>query len=64
MYGAIPYLMHAFELDRETAFRIVCDWVDRQAEAAADTAAEVLSGTAATPARRPLQRTPRARSRR
>jgi hypothetical protein len=30
MYGAIPYLMHAFALDRETAFRIVCDWVDRQ----------------------------------
>jgi hypothetical protein len=30
MYGAIPYLMHAFGLDREAAFRIVCDWVDRQ----------------------------------
>ena len=30
MYGAIPYLMRAFELDRESAFRIVCDWVDRQ----------------------------------
>ena len=35
MYGAIPYLMQAFTLDRETAFRIVCDWVDQQqAEAA------------------------------
>jgi hypothetical protein len=32
MYGAIPYLMHAFELDRESAFRIVCEWVDEQAE--------------------------------
>lgn len=30
MYGAIPYLMHAFALDREAAFRVVCDWVDRQ----------------------------------
>ena len=36
MYGAIPYLMQAFALDRETAFRIVCEWVDQQdAEAAA-----------------------------
>lgn len=31
MYGAIPYLMARFELDRETAFRVVCDWVDHQA---------------------------------
>ena len=31
MYGAIPYLMHAFELDRESAFRIVCEWVDQEA---------------------------------
>lgn len=30
MYGAIPYLMSAFALDRESAFRIVCEWVDRQ----------------------------------
>lgn len=37
MYGAIPYLMHAFALDRESAFRIVCDWVDQQAEQAAET---------------------------
>jgi hypothetical protein len=29
MYGAIPYLMRAFALDRESAFRIVCEWVDR-----------------------------------
>ena len=29
MYGAIPYLMHAFALDRETAFRVVCEWVDQ-----------------------------------
>jgi hypothetical protein len=30
MYGAIPYLMQAFGVDRETAFRIVCEWVDHQ----------------------------------
>jgi len=36
MYGAIPYLMQAFALDRETAFHVVCEWVDQQqAEAAA-----------------------------
>jgi hypothetical protein len=33
MYGAIPYLMNAFAIDREAAFRIVCDWVDQQAAA-------------------------------
>jgi hypothetical protein len=38
MYGAIPYLMRAFSLDREAAFRIVCEWVDRQdINAATDT---------------------------
>ena len=31
MYGAIPYLMARFDLDRETAFRVVCEWVDQQA---------------------------------
>ena len=30
MYGAIPYLMDAFALDRAEAFRIVCEWVDQQ----------------------------------
>jgi hypothetical protein len=30
MFGAIPYLMRAFSLDRETAFRIVCEWEDQQ----------------------------------
>jgi hypothetical protein len=33
MYGAIPYLMHAFSLDREAAFRVVCEWVDLEAAA-------------------------------
>ena len=30
MYGAVPYLMRAFSLDREAAFRVVCDWLDAQ----------------------------------
>jgi hypothetical protein len=32
MYGAVPYLMKAFGLDRHTAFSVVCEWLDRQAE--------------------------------
>ena len=35
MYGAIPYLMEAFDLDRESAFRIVCEWLDQQRNEAA-----------------------------
>lgn len=31
MFGAIPYLMRAFGLDRDSAYRIVCDWLDQQA---------------------------------
>lgn len=38
MYGAIPYLMHAFALDREAAFRVVCEWVDQRAEDASRAA--------------------------
>jgi hypothetical protein len=30
MYGAVPYLMRAFALDRDSAFKIVCEWVDQQ----------------------------------
>ena len=30
MYGAIPYLMKAFDLDRTAAFTVVCEWLDRQ----------------------------------
>lgn len=39
MYGAIPYLCARFDLDRETAFRVVCDWLDRQAAEAGVAAA-------------------------
>jgi hypothetical protein len=28
MYGAIPYLMRTFALERERAFQLVCDWLD------------------------------------
>jgi hypothetical protein len=30
MYGAVPYLMKTFHLDREAAFGIVCEWLDQQ----------------------------------
>jgi hypothetical protein len=43
MYGAIPYLMHAFGLDREAAFRIVCEWEDRQETQDAERAQEASS---------------------
>lgn len=33
MYGAVPYLMKAFNLDRASAFAVVCDWLDQQNEA-------------------------------
>jgi hypothetical protein len=40
MYGAVPYLMNAFGLDRETAFRIVCEWLDQQDDLAPVTSSE------------------------
>ncbi len=33
MYGAVPYLMNAFGIDRDTAFRIICEWLDQEAAA-------------------------------
>jgi hypothetical protein len=35
MYGAIPYLAAAFNLDRETAFRVVCEWIDTRVQSPA-----------------------------
>src|SRR6476469_7208603 len=32
MYGAIPYLMKRFELDRAAAFEVVCAWLDRESD--------------------------------
>jgi hypothetical protein len=52
MYGAVPYLMQAFELGRDDAFRIVCEWIDAQEQ---ETAAPSPQGE------RPRQRTPRVR---
>jgi len=43
MYGAIPYLMHAFELDREAAFRVICEWVDQQDDEDTSAVAAALS---------------------
>ena len=37
MYGAIPYLMTTFALDRERAFQIVCDWLDSQVDESGDS---------------------------
>lgn len=31
MYGAIPYLMDAFGLDRVQAFQAICDFLDAEA---------------------------------
>jgi hypothetical protein len=32
MYGAVPYLMRSFFLDRDQAFSVVCQWLDQQLE--------------------------------
>ena len=52
MYGAVPYLMQAFQLGRDDAFRIVCEWIDAQ---------EQEAQSPAPPPERPRQRTPRVR---
>lgn len=41
MYGAVPYLMKVFDLDREAAFAIVCQWLDREAAMSEDEAQTV-----------------------
>ena len=51
MYGAVPYLMRRFDLDRDTAFRVVCDWVDAQ------DAAELVGAVTGAPESRPRERT-------
>jgi hypothetical protein len=52
MYGAVPYLMRRFDLDRDTAFRVVCEWVDTQ------DAAELVGAVTGTTTSRPPERTP------
>jgi hypothetical protein len=63
MYGAVPYLMRRFDLDRDTAFRVVCDWVD--AQDAAELVGVVTAETAPRLPQRtaPAARPPRKRSR-
>lgn len=61
MYGAVPYLMQHFCLDRDTAFRAVCDWVDAQdaaelASAAGHPVSLRLPERTAPPARRSRKR--------
>jgi hypothetical protein len=34
MYGAVPYLMGAFGIDRDHAFQVICEWLDHEAAAA------------------------------
>jgi hypothetical protein len=52
MYGAVPYLMRRFDLDRDTAFRVICDWVDAQ------DAAELVGAAGHAPPARLPERTP------
>jgi hypothetical protein len=54
MYGAVPYLMRRFDLDRDAAFRVVCDWVDAQ------DAAELVGAVTGATLSRPPERTPAA----
>jgi hypothetical protein len=64
MYGAVPYLMQRFDLDRDAAFRVVCDWVDAQDAAELVGAVSQESTTrlpprtaaAASPSRKPGRR--------
>jgi hypothetical protein len=46
MYGAVPYLMRSFAIDRNRAFAVVCEWLDQQQET------ESLEALAAKPPRR------------
>ena len=52
MYGAVPYLMQAFQLERDDAFRVVCEWIDAQEQEAQPPPPQ---------SERPRPRTPRVR---
>lgn len=56
MYGAVPYLMRRFDLDRDTAFRVICEWVDAQ------DAAELVDAAAKVVPARLRERTPQVSS--
>jgi hypothetical protein len=52
MYGAVPYLMRAFDLEREQAFAVVCEWIDLQQETPSEApAAPVRHAERTKPAR-------------
>lgn len=57
MYGAVPYLMRTFALDRAAAFDVVCRWIDafeaRRAEAPAAGDAEMAGPLPPRPVRQP-----------
>ncbi|HET7603091.1 MAG TPA: hypothetical protein VFK36_08755 [Gemmatimonadales bacterium] len=44
MYGAIPYLMDAFGLDRAQAFQAICDFLDAEAGIRASPLSDTSSG--------------------
>lgn len=54
MYGAIPYLVRAFSLSREDAFKVVCEWED---EAAADAGVDSPTSTGEIPTARSVTKT-------
>jgi hypothetical protein len=43
MYGAVPYVMKAFGVDRHSAFALVCEWLDCQRDIAAPEDARARS---------------------
>jgi hypothetical protein len=51
MYGAVPYLMTAFGIDRDHAFRIICEWLDHEAAAARGEAPPRAAGVVRPPRR-------------
>ena len=57
MYGAVPYVMRAFALDRAAAFDVVCRWIDafeaRRAETPTEGAGEIPGPLPSRPGRQP-----------
>jgi hypothetical protein len=64
MYGAVPYLVQAFGIDRERAFQVVCEWLDLQAAEAALEPATPRGEPARPPRRAPQARGKKAVARR
>jgi hypothetical protein len=62
MYGAIPYLMRHFALDRDAAFRVICDWVDAQDAAELIGAARHTASSRLPEGKAPVPKVSRKRS--